>query len=78
MDKSKTEWLDKLLRAIYLFGIIQRVQIYINKALVRWGRKKYKMLSRYKTRASKFLEEMAKRSPQLFAHWRLKMRGGLV
>ncbi len=34
---------------------------YINKALVRWGRKKYKMLSRYKTRASKFLEEMAKR-----------------
>ncbi|EHX2146662.1 group II intron reverse transcriptase/maturase, partial [Escherichia albertii] len=42
---------------------------YINKALVRWGRKKYKMLSRYKTRASKFLEEMAKRSPQLFAHW---------
>ncbi|HAI8172623.1 group II intron reverse transcriptase/maturase [Escherichia coli] len=51
---------------------------YINKSLVRWGRKKYKMLSRYKTRASKFLEEMAKRSPQLFAHWRLKMRGGLV
>ena len=36
-------------------------------------RRKYKPLRHHKTRALKFMEEILKRSPRLFAHWRAGM-----
>ena len=41
----------------------------INHYLVRWAMRKYKRLRRHRTRASRFLEAVAKRDPELFAHW---------
>jgi RNA-directed DNA polymerase len=41
----------------------------INHYLVRWAMRKHKRLRRHRTRASRFLEAIAKRDPELFAHW---------
>jgi RNA-directed DNA polymerase len=46
----------------------------INHYLVRWAMRKYKRLRRHRTRASRFLEAIAKRDPGLFAHWALPTR----
>jgi len=46
----------------------------INRYLVRWAMRKYKRLRRHRTRASRFLEAIAKRDPELFAHWALPTR----
>lgn len=43
----------------------------IDKYLVRWAMRKYKRLKRYRTGAWEFLEGVAKRQPNLFAHWRV-------
>ncbi|MGO2386374.1 MAG: group II intron maturase-specific domain-containing protein [Psychrobacter sp.] len=51
---------------------------HINKALIRWARRKYKKLRRHKTRATLFLERIAKQNPWLFAHWRHEMRGSFA
>ena len=42
----------------------------VNKTLVAWAMRKYKRLAGHKTRACLFLESIAERNPQLFAHWR--------
>jgi len=46
----------------------------INHYLVRWAMRKFKRLRRHRTRASRFLEAIAKRDPGLFAHWALPTR----
>jgi RNA-directed DNA polymerase len=46
----------------------------INHYLVRWAMRKYKRLRRHRTRASRFLEAIAKPDPELFAHWALAAR----
>ncbi|MDC9590382.1 reverse transcriptase domain-containing protein [Xenorhabdus sp. XENO-10] len=46
--------------------------------LVRWAKRKFKALRRYKTRAAEFLERIAKKHPWLFAHWRAGMTGSFV
>lgn len=43
----------------------------INHYLMRWAMKKYKRLRGHPTRAWKFLETVAARQPDLFAHWRI-------
>jgi RNA-directed DNA polymerase len=43
---------------------------HFNKTLVAWAMRKYRRLKGHKTRASRFLEGIAKRQPFLFAHWR--------
>lgn len=43
---------------------------HFNKTLASWAMRKYKKLYGHKTRASLFIQEIAKRDPQLFAHWR--------
>lgn len=48
---------------------------YVNKTLVRWALRKYKTLRGHKTIASKFMQDIAKQSPDLFAHWRAGMVG---
>ena len=44
---------------------------HINDYLVRWARRKYKRLRRHARRAKEFLASVARREPNLFAHWRL-------
>ena len=41
----------------------------VNRTLVAWAMRKYKHLAGHKTRASLFLESIAEKNPQLFAHW---------
>ncbi|MCA1706391.1 MAG: hypothetical protein LC808_25265, partial [Actinobacteria bacterium] len=46
----------------------------LNTHLVRWANRKYKRLKRRERRAMAWLAEIARRSPGLFAHWRLGAR----
>lgn len=43
---------------------------HLNLVLVKWARRKYKNLQRHKIRTCQFMEELSKRVPHLFAHWR--------
>ena len=42
---------------------------HFNKTLVAWAMRKYKKCKGRKTRTGKFLEEISKKDPRLFAHW---------
>lgn len=44
---------------------------HMNRALILWARRKYKRLSRHRRRAEYWLGRIARREPQLFAHWRM-------
>lgn len=46
----------------------------LNRHLMRWACRKYKRLKRRERRAMAWLAEIARRSPRLFAHWRLGAR----
>jgi len=46
----------------------------LNRHLVRWACRKFKRLNRRERRAMGWLAEIARRSPRLFAHWRLGAR----
>ena len=46
----------------------------INEYLVRWAMRKYKRLRGHLTRAVKWLANVARRGPLLFAHWRVGVR----
>jgi len=61
---------------INYFGRFYKSELYsvlrhMNRALVHWARKKYKKLSRHRRRAEHWLGRVAKRSPWLFAHWKM-------
>jgi len=44
---------------------------HMNRALIQWARRKYKRLSRHRRRAEYWLGRIARREPQLFAHWQM-------
>lgn len=44
---------------------------HMNRALIQWARRKYKRLSRHRRRAEQWLGRLARREPQLFAHWQM-------
>jgi RNA-directed DNA polymerase len=46
----------------------------INRFLVRWARRKYKRLEIHYRQACRFLAGVARREPNLFAHWRCGIR----
>jgi RNA-directed DNA polymerase len=46
----------------------------LNRHLMRWACRKYKRLRRRERRAMAWLAQIARRSPNLFAHWRLGAR----
>jgi RNA-directed DNA polymerase len=48
----------------------------INEYLVRWAMRKYKRLRRRPVRAWKWLVNVVRRDPQLFAHWTIGSRPG--
>ena len=78
------KWLNPIInRWIGYYGRFTRSALYgmcrhVNKALVRWARRKFKPLRRHKTQAMKFLEGISKQNPHLFAHWRAGMVGGFA
>ena len=43
----------------------------INEYLVRWARRKFKRLENHSGRSWRWLEDVARRSPALFAHWQI-------
>jgi RNA-directed DNA polymerase len=47
---------------------------HLNEILVRWAAGKYKRLRRHRARARRFIADVARRQPDLFAHWRLGVR----
>jgi RNA-directed DNA polymerase len=47
------------------------VMRHMNNALIHWARRKYKKLSRHRTRAENWLGKIAKREPKLFSHWQM-------
>jgi len=46
----------------------------LNGYLARWANRKYKRLRRHRHRAQEFVANVARREPNLFAHWRLGLR----
>lgn len=75
------KWLNPIIQGwIGYYGRFCRSALYgmcrhVNKALVRWARRKFKPLRRHKTKAMKFMEGISKQNPRLFAHWRTGMIG---
>lgn len=53
-----------------LYPLLRR----INEHLVRWAMRKYKRLHRRETRVRQLLAEASRRSPRLFAHWRIGLK----
>ena len=47
---------------------------HLNETLVRWAMRKYKRLRRHRTRARRFIADVSRRQPDLFAHWRFGVR----
>lgn len=43
----------------------------LNESLTRWVQRKYKILKGHRTRAARWLGGVARRDPNLFAHWKL-------
>jgi len=44
---------------------------YVNQTLLNWATRKFKRFRTHKIRASQFLQNLARISPNLFIHWRL-------
>ncbi|MCA1681438.1 MAG: group II intron reverse transcriptase/maturase, partial [Actinobacteria bacterium] len=55
-------------------SLLVRLLRRINDYLVRWAMRKYKRLRRRPARARRFLAEVYRREPDLFAHWRIGAR----
>ncbi len=47
---------------------------HLNETLVRWAMRKYKRLRRHTSRARRFIADVCRRQPGLFAHWRFGVR----
>lgn len=68
---------DPVLRGwINYFGRFYKSEMYsvlrhMNRALIHWARRKFKKLSRHRRRAEYWLGRVARRSPELFAHWKM-------
>lgn len=62
----------------YYPSALYRVLRRFNLTLVAWAMRKYKRFKGHKTRAAKFLENIAKQRPNLFAHWKKGMVGAFA
>lgn len=49
---------------------------HMNRALVRWARRKYKRLEIHQWRATNWLGRIARREPKLFVHWQMEIFPG--
>jgi RNA-directed DNA polymerase len=82
-DKTLTDlalmFNTKLQGWINYYGRFYKSMLYpvlrhFNDTLVKWARRKYKRLRRHRTRATRFIADVARRQPDLFAHWRWGVR----
>jgi RNA-directed DNA polymerase len=82
-DKTLTDlalmFNSKLQGWINYYGRFYKSMLYpvlrhFNDTLVKWARRKYKRLRRHRTRATRFIADVARRQPNLFAHWRWGVR----
>ena len=53
-----------------MFGVLNHLE----RALVLWARKKFKKYKRHQRRATHWLGRIARKQPELFAHWALGYR----
>jgi RNA-directed DNA polymerase len=65
------------------YGQYHRSELYpvlrhFNKTLISWAMRKFKKFRSHKTRAAIFLEKLAEREPNLFAHWKAGMKGAFA
>jgi group II intron reverse transcriptase/maturase len=76
--------LNPILRGwIQYYGRFRKSELYqvfryINLTMVAWAMKKFKRFRRRKVKASRFLMQVADRSPNLFAHWSCGMVGAFI
>jgi RNA-directed DNA polymerase len=61
---------------INYYGRFYKSELYavlrhMDRALIRWVRRKYKKLQRHQRRATYWLGGIARREPKLFAHWQM-------
>lgn len=62
----------------YYPSAMYEVYRHFNKALVAWAMRKFKPLRGRKTCAGLFIENIAKKDPRLFYHWKIGMLGVFV
>ena len=78
------KWLNPIIQGwIGYYGRFTRSALYamcrhINKALVRWARRKFKTLRRHKIEAIKLVKRIFEQDPCLFAHWRAGIVGAFA
>lgn len=78
------EWNNPVLRGwINYYGRYNRSALYpvvrhFNRTLVAWAMRKFKKFRRRKTKAMRFIENISKRQPHLFAHWKVGLIGGFA
>ena len=48
---------------------------YVNQTVLGWAMRKFKRFKAHKTRASHFLQKLARHKASLFVHWRIGMTG---
>jgi RNA-directed DNA polymerase len=68
---------------IEYYGRYSRSSLYpvfrhFNKTLIAWAMRKFKRFKDRKRQASTFIEEIYKKEPSLFAHWKIGMKGAFV
>jgi RNA-directed DNA polymerase len=57
-------------------SVMNPVLKHMNRALVRWARRKYKRLAIHQRRANYWLGRIARREPKLFVHWQMGIFSG--
>lgn len=76
--------LNPILRGwIQYYGNFRRSELYIiaryvNQTIIAWAMKKYKRFRHKKVRASQFVIQIAKRDPDLLAHWSCGIVGAFI
>ncbi|MGO8905083.1 MAG: group II intron maturase-specific domain-containing protein, partial [Solirubrobacteraceae bacterium] len=55
-------------------SVLKKVLRRINAYLVRWAQCKYKRLRRHPAKARRYLVDVYRRQPALFAHWQFGVR----
>lgn len=58
----------------YNKGALYPTFCHLNRTLIRWAMRKYKRFRIHQRRAAYWLGEIARRDPQLFAHWEMGMK----
>jgi len=58
----------------YNKGALYPTFCHLNRTLIRWAMRKHKRFKIHQRRAAYWLGEIARRDPQLFAHWQMGMK----